>query len=72
MNRIRWLAVVMSAALAVFGARLYDLQVVRHAQFAVQSDNNYQKDAVIRALRGEIRTQDGLLLATNRLAVDLI
>ena len=62
----------MSAALTVFGARLYDLQVVRHAQFAVQSDNNYQKDAVIRALRGEIRTQDGLLLATNRLAVDLI
>ena len=72
MNRIRWLAVAMSAALTVFGARLYDLQVVRHAQFAVQSDNNYQKDAVIRALRGEIRTQDGLLLATNRLAVDLI
>ena len=72
MNRIRWLAVVMSVALTVFGTRLYDLQVVRHAQFAVQSDNNYQKDAVIRALRGEIRTQDGLLLATNRLAVDLI
>ena len=72
MNRIRWLAVTMSVALSVFGARLYDLQVTRHAQFAVQSDNNYQKDAVIRALRGEIRTQDGLLLATNRLAVDLI
>jgi len=62
----------MSVALSVFGARLFDLQVTRHAQFAVQSDNNYQKDQVIRALRGEIRTQDGLLLATNRLAVDLI
>ena len=72
MNRIRWLAVLISAALGAFGVRLYDLQVTRHAQFAVQSDNNYQKDAVIRALRGEIRTQDGLLLATNRLAVDLI
>ena len=72
MNRIRWLAISMSVALSVFGARLYDLQVTRHAQFAVQSNNNYQKDEVIRALRGEIRTQDGLLLATNRLAVDLI
>ncbi|WP_424949414.1 peptidoglycan D,D-transpeptidase FtsI family protein [Deinococcus sp.] len=72
MNRIRWLAIFMSVALSVFGVRLYDLQVTRHAQFAVQSDNNYQRDAVIRALRGEIRTQDGLLLATNRLAVDLI
>ncbi len=72
MNRIRWLAISMSVALSVFGARLYDLQVTRRAQFAVQSDNNYQKDQVIRALRGEIRTQDGLLLATNRKAVDLI
>jgi penicillin-binding protein 2 len=72
LSRIRWLAVFMSVALSVFGARLYNLQVTRHAQFAVQSDNNYQKDTVRRALRGEIRTQDGLLLATNRLAVDLI
>ncbi len=72
MNRIRWLAITMSVALSVFGARLYNLQVTRHALFAVQSDNNYQKDTVLRALRGEIRTQDGLLLATNRMAVDLI
>ncbi len=72
MTRIRWLAVVMSFALSMYGARLYNLQVTRHAQFAVQSDNNYQKDTVLRALRGEIRTQDGLLLATNRMAVDLI
>jgi penicillin-binding protein 2 len=72
LNRIRWLAIVMSVALSVFGARLYNLQVTRHAQFAVQSNNNYQKDGIIRALRGEIRTRDGLLLATNRKAVDLI
>ncbi|WP_425147084.1 peptidoglycan D,D-transpeptidase FtsI family protein [Deinococcus sp.] len=72
MNRIRWLAIFMSAALTVFGFRLYDLQVTRFSQFAVQSNNNYQRDEVIRALRGEIRTRDGLLLATNRKAVDLI
>ncbi|MGI8747921.1 MAG: penicillin-binding protein, partial [Deinococcus sp.] len=72
MNRIRTLALLLTLMLGVFGARLYNLQVVRHAQFAVQSDNNYQRDGVIRALRGEIRTADGLLLATNRLAVDLI
>ncbi|WP_268240047.1 penicillin-binding transpeptidase domain-containing protein, partial [Deinococcus humi] len=48
------------------------LQVTQHSQYAVQSASNFQRDEVIRALRGEIRTRDGVLLATNRLAVDLV
>ena len=70
--RVQWLALGFSVALGLLGARLYYLQVALHDQFAVQSDSNYQRDEVLRALRGEIRTRDGVLLATNPLAVDLV
>ncbi|ADV68012.1 peptidoglycan D,D-transpeptidase FtsI family protein [Deinococcus maricopensis] len=72
MNRARWIALTFTAVFSVYAARLYDLQVTRYHEFATQSNNNYQRDEVIRALRGEIRTRDGVLLATNRMAVDLI
>ncbi len=72
MTRPRWLAVFFSLMLVGYGARFYDLQIRRYASFATQSENNFQRDEVVRALRGEIRTQDGLLLTSNRMAVDLI
>ncbi|UBV43555.1 penicillin-binding protein [Deinococcus taeanensis] len=71
-SRVQWLALGFSVALLGLGGRLYQLQVVQHDQFAVRSASNYQRDEVLRALRGEIRTRDGVLLATNRLAVDLV
>lgn len=72
MTRTRWLAVFFSLFLIAFGLRFYNLQITRYASFATQSENNFQRSEVVRALRGEIRTQDGLLLAANRMAVDLI
>ncbi len=71
-GRVGWVALAFSLGLLGLGARLYNLQVTQHSQYAVQSASNFQRDEVIRALRGEIRTRDGLLLATNRLAVDLV
>ncbi|AFZ65866.1 cell division protein FtsI/penicillin-binding protein 2 [Deinococcus peraridilitoris DSM 19664] len=71
-SRPHVIALCFSAFLAVFAYRLYDLQITRYHQFATQSESNYQRDEIVRALRGEIRTRDGLLLATNRMAVDLI
>ncbi|MDV6374652.1 peptidoglycan D,D-transpeptidase FtsI family protein [Deinococcus arenicola] len=71
-GRLRWVALAFSVGLLGLGARLYTLQVTQHSQYAVQSASNFQRDEVIRALRGEIRTRDGVLLATNRLAVDLV
>ncbi|GGM08879.1 peptidoglycan D,D-transpeptidase FtsI family protein [Deinococcus aerophilus] len=71
-GRVGWLALALSVGLLGLGARLFTLQVTQHGQYAVQSASNFQRDEVIRALRGEIRTRDGLLLATNRLAVDLV
>lgn len=70
--RVAWMSLAFSLALVGLGGRLYQLQVVQHSEYAVQSASNFQRDDVVRALRGEIRTRDGLLLATNRLAVDLV
>nr|WP_246350901.1 penicillin-binding transpeptidase domain-containing protein [Deinobacterium chartae] len=58
--------------MTAYAARLYDLQIRRYDQYRGQSQQNYLRDEVIRSLRGEIRTRDGVLLATNRIAVDLI
>ncbi|WP_221090411.1 peptidoglycan D,D-transpeptidase FtsI family protein [Deinococcus aquaedulcis] len=71
-TRVVWMALGFNLCLLGLGARLYQLQVLQHDQFAVQSASNYQRDEILRALRGEIRTRDGVLLATNRLAVDLV
>ncbi|MFC4425423.1 peptidoglycan D,D-transpeptidase FtsI family protein [Deinococcus navajonensis] len=70
--RVSGVALAFTLGLAALGGRLYQLQVAQHSQFAVQSASNYQRDEVLRAMRGEIRTRDGVLLATNRLAIDLI
>ena len=65
------IALAFSLFLAAYGLKLYDLQILRHNEFATQSDTNFQRDEIVRALRGEIRTRDGMVLATNRMAVDL-
>ncbi|GHF30813.1 penicillin-binding protein 2 [Deinococcus metalli] len=71
-GRVTWIAFAFSLALGALGARLYQLQIIDHSEYAVQSTSNFQRDEIVRALRGEIRTRDGVLLATNRLAVDLV
>lgn len=71
-GRVAVVALAFSLGLLGLGARLYYLQVVQHSQYAVQSASNFQRDDVVRALRGEIRTRDGVLLATNHVAVDLV
>ncbi len=70
-SRPHAIALTFSVFLAAFGFKLYDLQIRRYNEFATQSETNVQRDEIVRALRGEIRTRDGVLLATNRMAVDL-
>ncbi|MBB5365968.1 cell division protein FtsI/penicillin-binding protein 2, partial [Deinococcus humi] len=53
--RVGWVAFAFSLGLLGLGVRLYTLQVTQHSQYAVQSASNFQRDEVIRALRGEIR-----------------
>ncbi|PYE48967.1 penicillin-binding transpeptidase domain-containing protein [Deinococcus yavapaiensis] len=66
------LALLFTLFLGGFTARIYDLQIKRYSSFATQSADNFQRDEIVRALRGEIRTRDGVLIVTNRLAVDLV
>lgn len=72
MNRLRGIALFFTLVLSAYGYRLYDWQIQKFDQFQARSQSNTLKSEPIRAWRGEIRTRDGVLLATNRLSVDLI
>lgn len=69
---MRGVAVLFTLGLALLAGRLYQLQVHQHSQFAVRASSNFQRDDVITAVRGEIRTRDGVLLASNRAVTDLV
>jgi len=71
-SRIYWVVLTFSLFFVVYGFRLYDLQIRRFESFKAASTNNYVRDETIRALRGNLYSRDGVLLAKNRLAVDLI
>ncbi|WP_051963519.1 peptidoglycan D,D-transpeptidase FtsI family protein [Deinococcus misasensis] len=72
MNRLKGIAIFFTLVLLAFGYRLYDWQVQKYDQFQSRSQSNSQRVEPIRAWRGEIRTRDGVLLATNRISVDLV
>ncbi|GEM46140.1 penicillin-binding transpeptidase domain-containing protein [Deinococcus cellulosilyticus] len=72
MNRLRGIALFFTLVLSAYGYRLYDWQIQKFDQFQSRSQSNTLRSEPIRAWRGEIRTRDGVLLATNRLSVDLI
>lgn len=69
---MRGVTLVLTLGLAALAGRLYQLQIHQHSQFAVRASSNFQRDDVITAVRGEIRTRDGVLLATNRAVTDLV
>ncbi len=69
---VRWVALAFMLGLAGLGARLFQLQIAQHQLFAVRANSNFQRDDVIRAVRGQLRTRDGVLLATNRTVYDLV
>lgn len=69
---VRWVALAFMLGLGVLAGRLYQLQVTQHSLFAVRASSNYQRDDTLRSVRGQIRTRDGLLLATSRTVYDLV
>jgi penicillin-binding protein 2 len=71
-TRARSIALVFLLMLGGYGVRLYDLQIRRFESFKQASLDNFRRENVIRALRGNIYTRDGVLLAKNELAVDLV
>jgi penicillin-binding protein 2 len=73
MNIRIWLLLgLVYLAFIVFGARLWQLQVVQYQQFATRSQGNYLRTESTLAPRGRILDRNGVVLASNRLAVDLV
>ncbi|MDX2005265.1 MAG: penicillin-binding transpeptidase domain-containing protein [Meiothermus sp.] len=73
MNVRVWLMLgLIYAVFVVFGVRLWQLQVVQYQQFATRSQGNYLRTESTLAPRGRILDRNGVVLASNRLAVDLV
>jgi penicillin-binding protein 2 len=58
--------------LLVFVGRLWQLQVLQYEQYATKSQGNYLRTETTLAPRGRILDRNGQVIATNRLAVDLL
>lgn len=58
--------------LLLFVGRLWQLQVVQHERYATLSLGNYLRTEATLAPRGRILDRNGQVIATNRLAVDLV
>ncbi len=58
--------------LLLFVGRLWQLQVVQYEQYATRSQGNYLRTETSLAPRGRILDRNGQVIATNRLAVDLL
>lgn len=66
--QIQILCLILAALLA---ARLIDLQIVRRNEFLKAAEENRVRIRALRAPRGRIFDQRGVLLASNRMAHDL-
>ncbi|KIQ54941.1 penicillin-binding transpeptidase domain-containing protein [Meiothermus taiwanensis] len=71
-SRIWILLVFFYLMLALFAARLWQLQVMQYEQYATRSQGNYLRTETTLAPRGRILDRNGRVIATNRLAVDLL
>ena len=65
-GRIPWLAVFMLLVFAVFGARLFQLQVVQTDDLRLRSQRNSIRLVRLEAARGEILDRNGRSLADTR------
>ncbi|GIW27489.1 MAG: penicillin-binding protein 2 [Meiothermus sp.] len=73
MNSRIWILLgVFYLLLVLFAARLWQLQVVQYEQYATRSQGNYLRTETTLASRGRILDRNGRIIATNRLAVDLL
>ena len=75
-RRVAWVAVALAMAFSLLLVRLWDVQVVRWAEFRGKSDRNRIRTQVLDAPRGMIYGRDGpaedIVLADNRAAKDIM
>lgn len=65
-KRYRWLALVAFLAFAVVGVRLFQLQIVNGASYALTAHENVIRRVTIPTTRGIIRDAQGRVLASSR------
>lgn len=58
-SRTKLLAILVIAIMAIFVARLFYIQVVRHGHYKAEARSGQMKQFVLRAERGEIYAMDG-------------
>jgi penicillin-binding protein 2 len=63
---LRVLAFALMAVFAVFGLRLFQLQVVEGEELNLRSERNFVRTVRVEAPRGDILERDGGVLATTR------
>ncbi len=71
-SRVWILLILFNLMLLLFVARLWQLQVVQYEQYATRSQGNYLRTETSLAPRGRILDRNGRVIATNRLAMDLL
>ena len=71
-NRILVIKFVLVLVGALILVRLIDLQIVNGEEYREQSEQKMLRETVIEAPRGEIYDRNGVVLATNKLAYDVV
>lgn len=71
-NRLLVILLVVYLVMGVFVSRLWQLQVVQHQSYALKSQGNTLRYEAILPPRGRLFDRNGKLIATNRLAIDLV
>lgn len=71
-NRILVMKLILILVGALLLLRLVDLQIVNGEEYREQSEKKMLRSTVIEAPRGEIYDRNGIVLATNKLAYDVV
>ena len=66
---IKFLLIIVGTLLVL---RLVDLQIVNGAEYREQSEKKMLRETIVEAPRGEIYDRNGVVLATNKLAYDVV
>lgn len=70
--RIFWLVMAVLTVFSVYGVRLMKMQVVDGQSYLEQAKESYSQEQTVPAARGEIMDRNGVLLAQNTTAFNVI
>ena len=71
-NRILVIKFLLALVGALLIVRLIDLQIINGEQYREKSEKKTVRETIVEAPRGEIYDRNGVVLATNKLAYDVV